>query len=113
MLKFHNLNNDYLMSIFIISFGVVSLNIIKIIFVSIAILYLTLLIVLSIITKRPFKALLYNGILGLFLFVIVDLTSIFTGIWIPINDYTVTISVLGGWPGVMLLIISRFLLFCV
>ncbi len=93
--------------------GVVSLNLIKIIFITVVCIYLSLLITFAILTKRPLKALLYNSILGLFFFIIVDLTSFFTGIWIPINDFTVIISALGGCPGVILLIIARFLLFYV
>ena len=92
--------------------GVVRLNIIKISFIVLSSIYLIILIFFSILTKKPFKTLLFNGALGLFCFVIVDLTAIFTGLWIPINDYTVGISLLGGIPGVVLLIIARFLLFC-
>ncbi|MBR6573192.1 MAG: pro-sigmaK processing inhibitor BofA family protein [Clostridia bacterium] len=89
------------------------MDLIKIIFIIIAVIYSILLIVFSILTKKPFKSLLYNALIGLFLFIFIDLTAFFTGVWIPINDYTVAISILGGLPGVLLLAVARFLLFCV
>ena len=98
--------------IILIRLGVVILNLIKTIFIILASAYSVLLIIFSILTKRPFKALLYNGFFGLFSFILIDLTALFTGIWIPINDYTVAVSLLGGLPGVILLVIARFLLFC-
>ena len=99
--------------IILIRLGVVILNLIKTIFIILASVYTVILIIFSILTKKPFKALIYNGLFGLFSFVLIDLTSFLTGIWIPINDFTVAISLLGGLPGVILLIIARFLLFCV
>lgn len=91
--------------------GVVSLNLIRIIFIAISVMYLILLVLFSILTRKPFKTLIYNASIGLFAFIMIDLTAFLTGVWIPINDYTVVISLLGGVPGVVLLIIARFLLF--
>lgn len=108
-MPFHIVKNIF---IILIRLGVVSLNLIKIIFITVTAVYLVLLVVFSILTKKPLKTLLYNALIGLFAFALVDLTAIFTDIWIPINDYTVAISLLGGFPGVILLVAARFLLFC-
>ena len=89
------------------------LNIIKSIFVVITVIYLVLFVAFCILTKKPFKTILFNAIVGLFAFVIIDLTSVFTGVWIPINEYTVAVSVLGGLPGTIFLALARFLIFCV
>ena len=89
----------------------VFLNIIKIVFIVTSVIYLVLFVAFCILTKKPFKTILFNAVVGLFAFVIIDLTSIFTGVWIPINDYTVAVSILGGFPGTLLLVIARFLLF--
>ena len=87
------------------------MNMLKIIFTVIAAIYLIILLIFAIMTKTPIKTILFNGLLGIFLFSIIDLTSPLTGFWIPINNFTLLISLFGGPPAVLLLLALRFLIF--
>lgn len=51
-------------------------------------------------TKRFFKTLLLNAFLGLAVMAIIDLTAKFTGVHIPVNQYTVVGSAVFGIPAV-------------
>ena len=56
-------------------------------------------------TKRFFKTLLLNAFLGLAVMAIIDLTAKFTGVHIPVNQYTVVGSAVFGIPAVCLFLI--------
>ena len=51
-------------------------------------------------TKRFFKTLLLNAFLGITVMAIIDLTAKFTGVHIPVNQYTVAGSAVFGIPAV-------------
>ena len=51
-------------------------------------------------TKRFFKTLLLNAFLGIAVMAIIDLTAKFTGVHIPVNQYTVAGSAVFGIPAV-------------
>lgn len=51
-------------------------------------------------TGKPFKTLLLNAFLGLAVMAIIDLTAKFTGVHIPVNQYTVVGSAVFGIPAV-------------
>ena len=56
-------------------------------------------------TKRFFKTLLLNAFLGIAVMAIIDLTAKFTGVHIPVNQYTVACSAVFGIPAVCLFLI--------
>lgn len=51
-------------------------------------------------TGKPFKSLLLNAFIGIAVMAAIDLTEKFTGVHIPVNQYTVTGSAVFGIPAV-------------
>lgn len=51
-------------------------------------------------TGKLFKTLLLNAFLGIAVMAIIDLTAKFTGVHIPVNQYTVAGSAVFGIPAV-------------
>ena len=51
-------------------------------------------------TGKPFKTLILNAFLGIAVMAIIDLTAKFTGVHIPVNQYTVAGSAVFGIPAV-------------
>lgn len=49
---------------------------------------------------KPFKRLLLNAFLGIAVMAVIDLTAKFTGVHIPVNQYTVAGSAVFGIPAV-------------
>lgn len=49
---------------------------------------------------KPFKRLLLNAFMGIAVMAVIDLTAKFTGVHIPINQYTVAGSAVFGIPAV-------------
>ncbi len=60
-------------------------------------------------SKKPFKVLLFNAFMGLTLLAIIDLTSKFTGVYIPINEYTVTGSAVFSIPALCAFLAMNFI----
>ncbi len=56
-------------------------------------------------SKRVFKTLLLNSFSGIVVLIIINLTSKFTGVHIPLNYWTVGGSVLYGIPSVCLFLL--------
>lgn len=83
--------------------------VVKIVSWIVLLVYLIVLLVLAALTKKPFKALLFNALSGIFLFAVIDLTSAFSGLWIPVNEFTAAAAGLGGVPGILLIIAIQFL----
>lgn len=54
--------------------------------------------------KRPFKRALLSFFVGAGTLLAVNLTSVFTGVYLPVSLLTVIVSVAGGIPGVTLLL---------
>lgn len=59
---------------------------------------------------RPLKTLLLNALVGIAAIAAIDLTSKFTGIWIPINGFSVTGGAVYGLPAVCGMLILRLIL---
>ncbi len=55
--------------------------------------------------KRPFKRALLSMLCGLVTLLAVNLTSGFTNVYIPISLLSLLVSVIGGVPGVALLLV--------
>ena len=59
---------------------------------------------------KLFKTLIFNAFLGLCLLAIVDLTSKFTGMHIPLNPYSVSFGAAFGVPAVCMLLVLQIIL---
>lgn len=55
--------------------------------------------------KRPFRRALVSMLIGAGLLTAINLTSGFTGVSIPVSFLSVAVSVIGGLPGVTLLLL--------
>ena len=60
--------------------------------------------------KHPVKRALLSMIIGALSLTVVDLCSGFTGVYIPISLLSVLVSVIGGVPGVTLMLILNIFL---
>ncbi len=54
--------------------------------------------------KRPFKRSFISMCVGLLTLLAVNLTSSFTGVYIPVSLFSILISLIGGVPGVTLIL---------
>lgn len=61
-------------------------------------------------SHKFFKTLLFNAFLGVCVLAIVDLTSKLSGIYIPINWYSVGSSATFGIPAVCLLLVLQIII---
>lgn len=69
--------------------------------------FLILLFTLS--GKKPFGTLLLNLFMGIVLLAIINLTSVYTGIYIPVNKYTVVGSGVFGVPSIIGLLLLNII----
>lgn len=60
--------------------------------------------------KHPVKRALFSMIIGALALIAVDLCSGFTGVYIPISLLSIMVSVIGGVPGVALMLILNIFL---
>lgn len=65
---------------------------------------------LSIGSGKPLKVLLINALIGVFAVTAINLTARFTGIHIPINEYTLTGAGVYGLPAVCGLLILKLIM---
>lgn len=72
---------------------------------SICVLSITLIAILIVCLKsgRFLKSFFLNAIIGIAVLIIINLLSRFTGVKIPVNEYTVPFCALCGIPGIILL----------
>ena len=61
-------------------------------------------------SHRFFKTLLFNAFIGVCVLAIIDLTAKFTGMFIPINPYTVTGSAVFGLPAVAFFLVLQVII---
>lgn len=73
--------------------------------------YLLCYIILLILTQKPFKTMLLNAITAWWCIAVIELTSFYTGLHLPLNVGTVTVSGVLGVPGVILLEIMKYIIF--
>lgn len=79
----------------------------KIIFISICFIYAFLYFIFAVKTKKPFKTIFLYAFIGLLGLILVNLTSKFSGVTIPINGYTLGFSSALGLPGTVCLLILK------
>lgn len=80
-----------------------------IILISVLSLFLLVLLILHIKSRRPFRSAVINALIGLAAFAAVNLTVRFTGVRIPVNIYTVPGCAVFGIPAVMVFVIFQVL----
>ena len=80
--------------------------------VALSVLSLTALIILIFFIKsrKPVKALILNAFSGIITLILINLTTRFTGIHIPVNWWSVTTSAGLGLPGVIGLILLQIII---
>ncbi|MBQ6815647.1 MAG: pro-sigmaK processing inhibitor BofA family protein [Clostridia bacterium] len=71
------------------------------------VVYFIFLLIFYFKTKKPFKNFLIFSTFSLIILFIINLTSKFSGIYIPINYFTTGAAVFYGLPGIIALVILR------
>ena len=72
-----------------------------------AAVYFLVYIILAMCTKKPLRTVLLNALCGIISLMAVNLTSRYTGLYIPTNPYTAGISAAGGIAGVVFILVLR------
>ena len=86
------------------------MDILKTVLWSLGGVYLLILLIVAFKTAKPLKTVLIGVALGVAALAAVDLTSRFTGVYIPINPRTVGGSAAFGIPGVITFLIMKTIL---
>jgi hypothetical protein len=81
----------------------------KVIFICFCALYGFLYFIFAVTTKLPFKTILFYSFLGLAGVIAVNLSSAFSGVYIPVNFYTIGTASVLGIPGTISLLILRII----
>lgn len=87
----------------------IAVEILKYLILSVLIFGVLAILLLAIRSRKFFKTLLINGILGILAITVIDITSKYSGVYIPVNYYTVGSSAVFGLPGVFGLLIANFI----
>ena len=81
----------------------------KVLIICLCFIYGFLYFIFAVATKKPFKTIFFYGFLGLAGLIVIDLTSNFSGIYIPVNPYTIGASTALGLPGTITLLLLRMI----
>ena len=68
-----------------------------------------LILIFSLISKKPFKTLLLNVLIGIMVLAIINLTEKYSGVRIPINVYTVFGCAVLGIPAIIGFLVLPFI----
>ena len=79
----------------------------KTIIICLCALYGFLYFLFAILTQKPFKTIFTFAFLGISALALIDLTARFSGVYIPINSYTLGTSAALGLPGTIGLLVLR------
>ena len=85
------------------------MDIIKYILISVLVLTELLIIFFAIRSRKFFRTLLLNAILGIIAIVIINLTKKYSGVYIPINYDTLGAGSILSIPGVIGILICNFI----
>ena len=85
------------------------MEILKYSFIALISLAVLLILVFAIRSRKLFKTLLLNAVLGLGALAVIDLTAKWTGVYIPVNYWTSGAGGVLGLPAVFGLLISNFI----
>lgn len=80
----------------------------KIILISASVIYAFIYLLLAVRTKKPFKTIFMYALAGILALFAVNFTSKYSGIYLPINQYTISSSTVFGLPGTVFLLLLRF-----
>lgn len=86
------------------------MNIILIAAIAVLSVFTLALLVFHIRSRRPLRSILLNAALGIAALIIINLTSRFTGVHIPINWFSVGGSGIFGLPAVFTLLILQMII---
>lgn len=81
----------------------------KIVLISVMSIYGFVYLILGVKTGKPFKTIFLFGFLGILSILLINVSSKFTGINIPINWYSIGLGGTFGPPGVVFLLILRLI----
>lgn len=79
----------------------------KTVFICICVIYGFLYFIFAVGTKKPFKTIFFYAFLGVLGLIAVNITAKFSGVYIPVNTYTIASSAALGMPGTITLLILK------
>ncbi|MBR3593981.1 MAG: pro-sigmaK processing inhibitor BofA family protein [Clostridia bacterium] len=79
----------------------------KIILICVTVLYFLVYIILAIRSRKPIKTIFFSALLGILSMTLINLTSKFTGVCIPVNGYTASVAASGGLPATVALVLVK------
>ncbi|MBE6766174.1 MAG: transcriptional regulator [Ruminococcaceae bacterium] len=82
----------------------------KIILLVAAIIYFLVYIIFAICGKKPIRTILLFSFFGIISLTAVNLTSSLTGVYIPLNPWSLSVSAAGGIPATVALLLMRTVL---
>lgn len=85
------------------------MNFLKYFFISVIAIFAIAIFFISVYSRKPIRTLLLNSGLGLSILIIINLTEKLTGVSIPINEYTVTLSASFGLPAICSFLLLRII----
>lgn len=85
------------------------MEILKYIAISVLLLSAFIIFCFAVKSKKLLKTLLLNGFMGICLLAIINLTAKFSGVYIPINLYTVSGSAVFGIPALIGFLVLGFI----
>jgi hypothetical protein len=80
---------------------------IKTVFICLCVIYGFLYFIFAIGTKKPFKTIFFYAFLGVLGVIVVNLTAKYSGVYIPVNAYTLGSSAALGLPGTITLLVLK------
>lgn len=85
------------------------MEILKYVFLGLVLIVALITLVLAARTKKAFKFLFYNAVLGLAVFFVLYFTKKFTGVFLPLNIYTFLSSLFLGIPAIIAFLIFNLI----
>ena len=82
----------------------------KTVFICICVIYGFLYFIFAVGTKKPFKTIFFYAFLGVLGLIAVNITAKFSGVYIPVNAYTIASSAALGLPGTITLLVLKVIL---
>lgn len=79
----------------------------KIVVISAAVVYGFIYFILAVRTKKPFKTIFLFSFLGILSLLAVDITSKYSGVYLPVNQYTCLSSGIFSLPGTVFLLLLK------
>ncbi len=86
------------------------MNVYKTVLIAVLTLFLTISLILSILSGKPIRTVIFNAFLGIVTLAIINLTSDYTDVYLPINIYTVCGSAVFGIPAICFFLILKLII---